>query len=170
MIKLLLFSLLMFAPLQPLNTDVDIITSSYLNSGFTTIEKATTQYEKEFNLILKIPDTLPFNPTHSFGRYIDRGYFKGTLELEYVDSSNMDVLVIWLAQKEHEVLPLNITKQVSLEGGIIGKFIEGKEHASISKLKFEYEGNYYMIEYIRALSKPYVKAESLVNVANSIIH
>lgn len=169
MTKLLFLSLLMLAPLQPLNTEVDFITSSYLNSGFTTIEKATTQYEKKFKLDAALPESFPFKPTHSFGRFIDRGYFKGSLELEYIDSSNMDVLVVWVAQKEHESFPLNITKQVSLGSGIIGEFIEGKEHASISKLKFEYNGSYYMIEYIRALSKPYVKEESLVKVANSII-
>ncbi|MGD6993889.1 hypothetical protein [Sutcliffiella horikoshii] len=170
MTKLLLFSLLMLAPLQPLHNEVDSITSSYLNSGFTTIEKATTQYEKQTKLDATPPDSFPFKPTHSFGRYNDRGYFKGSLELEYVDSSNMDVLVVWVTEKEQEVLPQNIAKQVTLKDGINGSYVEGKEHPSISKLKFEYEGNYYMIEYIRELSKPYVKEELLVKVANSIIH
>lgn len=169
MTKLLLLSLLMLAPHQPLHNEVDSITSSYLDSGFTTIEKATTQYEKQTKLDATPPDTFPFKPTHSFGRYNDRGYFKGSLELEYVDSSNMDVLVVWVSKKEHENIPPNIAKQVTLKQGINGSYIEGKDHASISKLAFEFEGNFYMIEYIRALSKPFVKEESLVKVANSII-
>ncbi|WP_226682980.1 hypothetical protein [Sutcliffiella horikoshii] len=169
MTKLLLFSLLMVASLHPQNIEVDSITSSYLDSGFTTVEKATAQYEKKTKLNATPPDTFPFKPTHSFGRYNDRGYFKGSLELEYVDSSNMDVLVVWVAEKEQENIPLNIAKQVTLKEGISGSYIEGKDHASISKLSFEFEGNYYMIEYIRALSKPYVKEELLVRVANSII-
>lgn len=169
MTKLLLFSLLMLAPLQPQNTEVDFITSSYIESGFTTVEKATAQYEMQTKLNATSPDDFPFKPTHSFGRYNDRGYFKGSLELEYVDSSNMDVLVVWVAEKEQENIPPNIAKQVTLKEGINGSYIEGKDHASISKLAFEFEGNYYMIEYIRALSKPYVKEELLVKVANSII-
>ncbi|WP_404447710.1 hypothetical protein LG307_02575 [Sutcliffiella horikoshii] len=169
MLKLLV-GLLLMMPLQPLNTESDSIASNYKSSGFTTVEKATFQYEKQSKLHATPPESIPFKPTHSFGRYIDRGYYKGKLQLEYVDSSNMDVLVVWIAEEEHEDFPFIISKQLSLNGGISGTYMEGKDHACVSKLAFEYEGSHYMIEYIRALSMPYVKEESLIEVANSIIH
>lgn len=169
MSKLLLVGLLLTMSFQPLNTETDSITSNYISSGFTTVEKATAQYEKNTQLDTNTPQSIPFKPTHSFGRYNNRGYYKGKLQLEYVDSSNMDVMVIWVAGKDQEDFPQAISKYVPLKNGMDGSYVEGKEHASISKLAFEYEGNHYMIEYIRALSKPYVKEASLVEVANSII-
>ncbi|WP_339148864.1 MULTISPECIES: hypothetical protein [unclassified Sutcliffiella] len=169
MSKLLLVGLLLTMPVQPLNTETDSITSNYTSSGFTTVEKATVQYEKNTSLDTETPESIPFKPTHSFGRYNERGYYKGKLQLEYVDSSNMDVMVVWVGGDEHEDFPQTISKHVPLKNGINGSYVEGKEHASISKLAFEYEGNHYMIEYIRALSRPYVKEVSLVKVANSII-
>lgn len=169
MSKLILVSMLLLMPVQPLHTETDSITEGYISSGFTTVEKATIQYEEKFNQKVNSPNAFPFKPTHSFGRYNDRGYYKGSLELEYVDSSNRDVMVVWVTAQEQEDFPLTISKLVPLENGIIGSYVEGKEHASISKLAFEYEGNHYMIEYIRSLSLPKVKEEMLVKVANSII-
>ncbi|MED4130178.1 hypothetical protein [Shouchella miscanthi] len=165
----LFFLLILFVFLSAFDKQ-DQIEKEYRDADFTTVEKAIQMFKNETGIDLEKPSYIPIETTHTFGRYLDEGYYKGKLQLEYINSKTNDVIDIWVSSLENGYKPKMHADKILIDKKHQAYYeTEVAENHSSSALTFCVDDKSYRIEMIRPPSKEVYSMELLREIANKLI-
>ncbi|KGA98280.1 hypothetical protein AJ85_14390 [Alkalihalobacillus alcalophilus ATCC 27647 = CGMCC 1.3604] len=169
MLRILLVSFLLFTSINS-NHSADNLIDYYKETDFKTIEEAIKDFEQQKQLSLVPPNYIPFKVSHSFGRYIEKGTYKGQLHLEYIDQPSNNVISIFVSDASQEFAPTKDGSEEIINNKILTKYnVVQNEEANISNLSFKLNDKAFLIQFITNKTNEPIEKEKMFKIFESII-